>query len=178
MGKIYLSVNAKTREGGFKELGVSNKSRKLQKVYLGVSGKTRLVWQNYVAVTGISVSYVLNTKKATDTSSSVYYADSITLTATISPSNATNSHITWTVVFETTTATYYIDPYWSVGNNGLSATFRAGWHNGITPSGTYTATLIGQSDDGPSYSLTITIAAKRYTDRDGDRTGEWNITVG
>ena len=47
---IYLSVSSKTRAAGFKELGVSNKSRELQKVYVGVGGKARLVYMNQTII--------------------------------------------------------------------------------------------------------------------------------
>ena len=50
-----------------------------------MGGKARLVWESYVKVTGITLT--LNDK----------YAESPTITAVFTPSNATNQKVTWSL---------------------------------------------------------------------------------
>lgn len=174
MGKIYLSVNSKTREGGFKELGVSSKSRKLQKVYLGVSGKTRLVWQNYIAVTGVSFTYTRTENHAEDTYSDITYYRPLKVTASISPSNATNKALTWKLIWESSSpsnASYNVT--FNVSSDGKTATLNVG--GGISRNSSCNGIIRCTSADGVYKDFLFTAYCIRYTDKDGDASGAITI---
>ena len=83
---LLVGVGSKARKAKALYVGVGGKARKVKKVYVGVGGKARLVWAAYVKVTGITLK--LNDK----------YADTPTITAVFTPSNATNQKVTWNII--------------------------------------------------------------------------------
>lgn len=85
MGKnLLVGIGGKARHVKALYVGVGGKARKVKKVYIGVGGRARLVWQDYVYVTGISLSNSGKNSLAI-------------ISATITPSNAQNKTLIWTI---------------------------------------------------------------------------------
>lgn len=90
MGKnLLVGVGGRARNVKALYVGVGGNARKVKKVYVGVGGKARLVYQSYIPVTGISLTGKSGSK----------YDDwwRCYITASFSPSNATNKNVTWLV---------------------------------------------------------------------------------
>ena len=85
MGKnLFVGVGGKARHVKALYVGVGGKARKVKKVYVGVGGKARLVYQSYVAVSGINVSFSAN-------------GQNLTVNVSVSPSNATNQGVSFSL---------------------------------------------------------------------------------
>lgn len=90
MGKnLLVGVGGKARHVKALYVGVGGKARKVKRVYVGVGGKARMVYQSYIPVTGISLTGKSGSKR--DDWTNCY------ITASFSPSNATNKNVTWRV---------------------------------------------------------------------------------
>ena len=159
---LYVGVGGKARKMKAAYIGISGKARKIKKIYVGVGGKARLVYQSYIPVTGISLKYEYGEYTRPDK-----YPWRATFTATLTPSDATNKGITWSV--ESDSQVFYIAPsgntcYVAVGIivDGIMYT-RGG-------RGTLTATAA----DGKQ--VTIPIQSISYSDYDGDKT--YRLKVG
>ena len=85
MGKnLYVGVGGKARKRKAAYIGISGKARKIKKIYVGVGGKARLVYQSYVAVSGINVSFSAD-------------GQNLTVNVSVSPSNATNHGVSFSL---------------------------------------------------------------------------------
>ncbi len=85
MGKnLLVGVGGKARHVKALYVGVGGKARKVKKVYVSVGGKARLVYQSYVAVSGINVSFSAN-------------GQNLTVNVSVSPSNATNQDVSFSL---------------------------------------------------------------------------------
>lgn len=74
-------------------VGVGGKARKVKKVYVGVGGKARLVYVAYIPVTSIKLGWEANYNWGTG-ESDAYHA---TITAQLTPANATDQKVTWSI---------------------------------------------------------------------------------
>ena len=169
---LYVGVGGKARKRKAAYIGISGKARKIKKIYVGVGGKARLVYQSYIYVTGISLSKV-------GTSPDKKGGLAI-VTANITPSNAQNKTLIWTLsspyfaFFEhkTDNGSYYSILADSKGNrlNNLTGTSQVISayvldDENITASKIST-TLTVKSADGNA-SKTMTFTASRVRDSDG-----------
>ena len=173
MGKnLLVGVGGKARHVKALYVGVGGKARKVKKVYVGVGGKARLVYQSYIYVTGISLSKVGTSQ---DKKSGLAI-----VTANITPSNAQNKTLIWTLsspyfgFFEhkTDDGSYYrilTDSKDNSLNNLTGASQIIGQNmfkcSEITASKIST-TLTVKSADGNA-SKTMTFTASRVRDSDG-----------
>ena len=173
MGKnLLVGVGGKARHVKALYVGVGGKARKVKKVYVGVGGKARLVYQSYIYVTGISLSKV-------GTSSDKKSGLAI-VTANITPSNAQNKTLIWTLsspyfaFFEhkTDNGSYYSALTDSKGNRlnnltGTSQVIDPYVSGGEITASKISTTLTVKSADGNA-SKTMTFTASRVRDSDGD----------
>ena len=170
---LYVGVGGKARKMKAAYIGISGKARKIKKIYVGVGGKARLVYQSYIYVTGISLSKVGTTSDKKGGLAIV--------TANITPSNAQNKTLIWTLsspyfaFFEhkTDDGSYYSMLVDSKDNslNNLTGTSQIISTNmfkckELTASKIST-TLTVKSADGNA-SKTMTFTASRLRSSDGD----------
>lgn len=156
MGKnLLVGVGGKARHVKALYVGVGGKARKVKKVYVGVGGKARLVYQSYIPVTGISLTHQYGEYSRPDR-----FPFEVTVYATVSPNNASNKTITWSL---SDNDSFIISP------NGASCSVNVRY--GYSAQGT--STLTARSADGTTAS--IQIRNYRYSDSDGDMTNGLEI---
>ena len=174
MGKnLLVGVGGRARNVKALYVGVGGKARKVKKVYIGVGGRARLVYQSYIYVTGISLSKVGTTSDKKGGLAIV--------TANITPSNAQNKTLIWTLsspyfgFFEhkTDNGSYYSILADSKGNslNNLTGTSQIISANlfkckELTASKISTTLTVKSADGNASKAMTFT--ASRTRDSDGD----------
>lgn len=181
MGKnLLVGIGGKARHVKALYVGVGGKARKVKKIYVGVGGKARLVYQSYIPVTGISATYVLKQGKASNTYASVYYNHAIDLTATVTPSNATNPAITWTVDLISNGYSSLKDRLViniTPTNNGRNVRINAYTREVYSLVDSIRGVIKGRSVDGALYQLNVIFEHGNYTDKDGDTDDYINIVV-
>nr|DAT88863.1 MAG TPA: carbohydrate-binding protein [Caudoviricetes sp.] len=156
MGKnLLVGVGGKARHVKALYVGIGGKARKVKKIYVGVGGKARLVYQSYIPVTGISLTY-----KYGEYSSPDRFPFKVTVYATVSPNNASNKAITWSLSDNNS---------FSISPNGTSCDVQVRYGYGAQG----TSTLTAHSADGTTAS--INIHNKRYSDSDGDMTNGLSV---
>lgn len=137
---FYIGVGGTARRAKNVYLGVDGKARKVKKIYVGVDGKARLAYTDRVSVAGIKLTWRIggfDGKKHND--EKYVWQQPTKFTATITPENATDKTLKW-----------------SLSGNCTGAKINNTEYR-VSPNKTGQAILTVQSADGPTVRVQITM---------------------
>ncbi len=137
---FYIGVDGKARLAKKIYIGVDGKAHKVKKVYAGVDGKARLAYQSYIPVMGIKLTWRIGGFDGEKHNGEKYvWQEPTKFTATITPENATDKTLKWSLSGNCT------------GTKINNTEYR------VSPNKTGQAILTVQSADGPTVRVQITI---------------------
>ncbi|MBS4904490.1 MAG: hypothetical protein KH014_04905 [Subdoligranulum variabile] len=137
---FYIGVDGKARLAKKMYIGVDGKAHKVKKVYAGVDGKARLAYQSYIPVTGIKLTWRIGGFDGEKHNGEKYvWQEPTKFTATITPENATDKTLKWSLSGNCTGT--------KINNTEYS----------VSPGSSGQAILTVQSADGPTVRVQITM---------------------
>lgn len=137
---FYIGVGGTARRAKNVYLGVDGKARKVKKIYVGVDGKARLAYTDRVSVAGIKLTWSIGALDGEKHNGEKYvWQEPTKFTATITPENATDKTLKWSLSGNCTGT--------KINNTEYS----------VSPGSSGQAILTVQSADGPTVRVQITM---------------------